>query len=56
MGGRRDVPCESAGTSKGLPLSDRCNQGDSAFEGWADSWEKQAADHIIVFELEESGS
>lgn len=56
MGGRRDVPCESADTSKGLTLNDKRNQADSGFEGWADSWEKQAADHMIFFELEESGS
>lgn len=56
VGGRRDVPCESAGTSKGLTLSDRCNHADSEFEGWADSWEKQVTDHMIFFEPEESGS
>lgn len=35
VGGRRDVLCESAGTSKRLALSDRCNQADSEFENWA---------------------
>jgi len=44
VGGRRDVPCESARTSKGLTLSDRRNQADSEFGGWADIGEKQATD------------
>lgn len=46
-GGRRDVPCESAGTSKRLTYS----QANSEFERWADSYEKQATDYITFFNL-----